>query len=145
MNIKRAIGFGIMMWVFIFAVFSIIMFLPFLEGKTTWQYVIYWVVLIPMVLLATKWYFKADPPAMKKGFLLGVIGLVVGSILDLAITVPLFISQGISYGEGLAELYGNWQILVSFGLFLVLCTYAGWEFDATFTKMDQGMEENKMN
>lgn len=145
MNLKRAIGFGVMMWVLIFVAFSIIMFLPFLAGKTTWQYVIYWILFIPIALLTTKWYFKADPPTTKKGFMLGVIGLVVGSILDLVITIPLFISQGRSYAEGLAEFYGNWEILVSFGLFVVICTYAGWEFDGTFSKMNQKMEENKIS
>ncbi len=134
MNIKRALGFGVMMWILIFVAVSIIMFLPFLEGREVLPYLIYWVVLVPMVLFSAKWYFRVDPPTLKKGFFLGVIGVLVGTVLDLIITIPLFIAQDISYAEGLKEFYGIWPFWVSLAWFILLCAYAGWEFDGTFSK-----------
>ncbi|MBI4993261.1 MAG: hypothetical protein HZC26_03980 [Candidatus Magasanikbacteria bacterium] len=89
----------------------------------------WWILEIPVVLLLAKWYFKADPPTAKKGFLLGLIGLVVSMTLDAVITVPLFVK---SY----AAFYGSWQLWVGLVEILILCVLAGWEFDKTFTKQD---------
>ena len=79
------------------------------------------------VLLMSKWYFKMDPPTIKKGFLLGVIGLVFGTFLDIVIIVPFFVK---SY----AVFYTNWLMYVGFVWTIILTTYAGYEFDATFSK-----------
>ena len=87
----------------------------------------FWILLIPLALLLSKWYFKTDPPTAKKGFILGLVGLVVGNILDLIITVPLFVKSYEVY-------YTNVFIYVGFLELLVITTYAGYEFDSTFTK-----------
>ena len=97
------------------------------------QYVIYWILLVPVTLLSAKWYFKEDSPTLKKGLLLGLIGLAVGIVLDLIITVPLFIK---SY----SEFYSQWELYVGFAIFLLVCMYAGFEFDATYTK-DKSVKE----
>ena len=138
MNFKRTLLFGVLMWVFIFIIISILMFLPFLQGKEMTQNVVYWVLLIPLTLLLAKWYFKMDPPTLKKGFLLGVAGLVVGTILDLAITVPLFVGpqQG-GYVAGLNVFYTAWEMYVGFAILLASTTFAGFEFDGTFTKQSK--------
>lgn len=130
MNIKRLLGFGVMLWILIFIVWSILIFLPFLEGKDAAQYIIYWVLLIPIVLLLAKWYFKEDPPTWRKGLVLGVAGIVVGTVLDLIITVPLFIK---SY----SQFYGNWMLWLGFLITIILCILAGAEFDKTFTKPER--------
>lgn len=130
MNIKRAVGFGAMLWILIFVLLSILLFLPFLEGRTLAVHVIFWIFLIPIVLLLAKWYFKADPPTMKKGFFLGIIGVIVGIILDLIITVPLFIK---SYDV----FFTDWMLWFSLVEVVVLTTFAGFEFDKTFTKMER--------
>jgi len=130
MKIKRAIGFGVMLWLAAFVVISIL-------------YQIVWLVLeIPVVLLLAKWYFKLDPPTIKKGLLLGLIGLLTSTILDLIITIPLFVSPQ-SY-RPLSEFFLDWKILVSFGLVLLLTTYAGYEFDATYTKKDESENKNEL-
>ncbi|MBU2542635.1 hypothetical protein KJ785_03685 [Patescibacteria group bacterium] len=135
MNIKRAIIFGIGVWIAAFVIISILMFTPWFKDSQTRAQVTWWILEIPAVLLLAKWYFKMDPPTIKKGFLLGVIGLVVGIILDSVITVPLFVK---SY----TVFFGNWLMYVGFVWGIVLTTYAGYEFDATYSKPNL-TEENK--
>lgn len=129
MNIKRAIGFGVMLWILIFVEVTIVMFIPALQDKVLTQHIIHWIVLIPMVLLLAKWYFKADPPTLKKGFFLGLIGLAVGIILDLLITIPLFVKD---YG-----FFADWKLWVGMAEAILLTTFAGFEFDKTFTKKEK--------
>ena len=127
MNTKRAIIFGISVWIAAFVIISILMFTPWFKDSQTRVQVAWWVLEIPAVLLLAKWYFKMDPPTVKKGFLLGVIGLVVGTVLDMIITVPLFVK---SY----SIFYTNWLMYIGFVWGIILTTYAGYEFDATFSK-----------
>ncbi|MBT3539395.1 hypothetical protein HOF40_04190 [Candidatus Parcubacteria bacterium] len=126
MKIKRAIAFGVMLWVGIFAIISILMFTPSLQDKDFYQFLILWILLIPLVLLLAKWYFREDSPTTKKGFLLGIIGVLVGTVLDIAITVPLFVK---SY----SVFYSNVFMYIGIAEGILLATYAGFEFDATYT------------
>lgn len=87
----------------------------------------WWILEIPVVFLLAKWYFKADPPTVKKGFLLGIVGLVISVALDAVITVPLFVK---SY----SAFYGSWQLWVGLVEVVILSVLAGGEFDKTFTK-----------
>lgn len=134
MNIKRAIGFGIMFWVLAFVVISILMFSPWFKDGEMRQNITWWILEIPITLLLAKWYFKKVTPTAKNGLVLGVLGLITGSILDAAITVPLFVK---SY----SLFFGNWLMYVGYGIVLLLCIYAGYEFDATFTKPTESVEE----
>jgi len=134
MNYKRAIGFGVISWVFIFVLISILIFVPLLKEKGILMYIAYWILFIPLILLLAKWYFKKDSPTFKKGFLLGIIGLFVGSVLDLLITIPLFISQQSEHP--FVDFYTDWRLYIGFLLFLILTTYAGYEFDRTYTERD---------
>ncbi len=127
MNYKRALIFGIGVWVAAFVTISIFMFAPWFKESQLRIQIAWWLIEIPAVLLLAKWYFKMDPPTIKKGFLLGVIGLVVGTVLDMVITVPFFVK---SY----AVFYTNWLMYVGFVWGIVLTTYAGFEFDATYSK-----------
>lgn len=128
---------GIVVWCLIFATLSVLMFTPFLKDKVMVQYGIFWFLLIPMVLLASKWYFKMDPPNMMKGLCLGLIFIGVSLILDIVFTVPFFVK---SY----AKFFGDWKLYVGFGEILLLCIYAGWEFDDTYTKPESSVKpENK--
>ncbi|OGH69935.1 MAG: hypothetical protein A3C90_00430 [Candidatus Magasanikbacteria bacterium RIFCSPHIGHO2_02_FULL_51_14] len=140
MKLPRAIAFGIIMWILIFVILSIIMFTPTLKDKTLAQNIIFWILLIPVTLFAAKWYFKQDAPSVKKGFWLGIIGLLSASVLDLIITIPLFIAQGRSYAVALQEFYGNWMTWVGLLEFVLLCVVAGYEFDKTFTKHESKHE-----
>ncbi len=135
MKLKRAFLFGTMVWVAAFVVISVLMFTPWFKDSQTRIQAGWWILEVPAVLLMAKWYFKMDPPTIKKGFLLGVLGLIVGVILDAVITVPFFVK---SY----AVFYTNWLMYVGFVWGIILTTYAGYEFDATFSKPNL-TEENK--
>lgn len=137
MKHKRAVITGIILWLLIFVVLSILMFTPFLKDKTMIQYIIFWILLAPMTLLSAKWYFKMDPPNLKKGLCLGLIILGVSTVLDLVVTVPVFVK---SY----STFFSDWKLYFGLSEILLLCIYAGWEFDGTYTKLDTSVKtENK--
>jgi len=50
-------------------------------------------------------------------------------VLDLIITVPLFVKSYVVY-------YGDWRLWVGLIEAVVLCVIAGWEFDATYSKKE---------
>ncbi len=127
MNFKRALGYAILLWVIIFAVISILMFLPWFKDSSLRVNIVWYILAIPVILLWAKAYFKMDAPTTKKGFLLGVVALVVVIILDMVITVPLFVGDYALY-------FGDWLLYIGFVELLLLTTYAGYEFDATYTK-----------
>ncbi|MBI5222403.1 MAG: hypothetical protein HY980_02815 [Candidatus Magasanikbacteria bacterium] len=127
MKLPRAVIFGATLWIAAFVVISIVMFTPWFKENMLRVMVVWWILEIPVVFLLAKWYFKADPPTIKKGLLLGLIGLVVSMALDAVITVPLFVK---SY----AAFYGDWKVWFGLIEVLILCVLAGGEFDKTFTK-----------
>ena len=133
MNYKRALGFGILLWVFVFVIISILIFMPFFKDSSMRVNIAWWVIQIPLVLLMAKWYFKQKQPSLKEGFYLGLIALVIGAILDAVITVPLFIK---SY----SGFFGNWEMYVGYAELLLLTTLAGWEFDGPVAKIDKNQE-----
>ncbi len=122
MNYKRAIGFGILLWVFIFVIYSILIFIPALKEQKLTQNIIFWVLNVPLTLSLAKWYFIKDVPNIKKGLYLGLIGLAVGTILDLIITVPFFIKSYTAF-------YSEWMLYFGYIETLLLCIFAGAEFD----------------
>ena len=126
MKHKRAIVAGIVVWFFIFVVLSILMFAPFLKEKDMVRYFVFWALLIPITLLSAKWYFRMDPPNLKKGLCLGLIILGMATFLDLIITVPFFVKSYVNF-------FGNWKLYVGLSEVVLLCAYAGWEFDKTYT------------
>ncbi|MFH1292046.1 MAG: hypothetical protein ABIH87_02520 [bacterium] len=130
MNIKRALGFGVLLWIFIFVLWSIMIFLPYLNDHETIQYFIWWAVEIPLVLIMAKWYFKQKRPSLKQGFFLGLIVITIGVILDVTITVPLFVK---SY----SKFYGDWRLLLGIVEMLALTTLSGWEFDGPVANLDK--------
>ena len=102
MNLKRAILTGILLWVLIFFEVSILMFGFSLDGATL--YMVHYIIMIFFVSIIGWTYFKKVKPSLKEGFILGVIYVVVGTILDLIITIPLFVKD---YGA----FFNNWLIL----------------------------------
>lgn len=107
MNLKRAILFGALLWVLIFVWWSILMFVPGLTE--TIQYIIHFVLLIIAAsYIASRYYKKKDKV---NGFLLGLVFLVTGIILDAVITVPLFT---IPQGTGYLDFFFNPLMLVGY-------------------------------
>ena len=94
MKTLRAILLGVLLWVLIFVEISITMVGLKFPDMTVW--VIHYLFLIPFGILCARLYYKSRDKI--NGFLLGIVLLVVGAILDLIITVPFFIiPQGGSY------------------------------------------------
>lgn len=127
MKYTRALLFGVFLWAFVYIAISILMFVPGIKDQTFFQYLILWVLFIPFVLFIAKWYFQMDEPTTKKGFMLGVIALLVSLALDCLITVPLFVKSYSVY-------FSNNYLYIGLLEVLFLTTYAGYEFDATYTK-----------
>jgi len=129
MNIKRSLGFALLVYVFSFIAYMAIQLGFNVEEFALREYIVFWIVLVPVVLLSAKWYFKMDAPTTKKGFMLGIDVIVVGIILDVIMAFA-----GGSAQETLSMMYQNWMFIASLGEVLLLTTFAGFEFDGTYTK-----------
>jgi len=90
MKFLRALGIGILFWIIIFIEISITMIGLGLNDLTT--YIIHYIVIIPIAFFCAWLYYKGERESKRtNGFLVGLLFVVVGIILDLIITVPLFI------------------------------------------------------
>lgn len=127
MNFKRALGYAVLLWFIIFVVISIVMFLPWFKDSQLRIMAAWWALEIPIVLLWAKAYFKVETPTWKKGLYLGVAALIVSVVLDVIITVPLFVKSYAAY-------FGSWMLYVGYLELLILTALAGAEFDATYSK-----------
>jgi len=86
MRCLRAILVGVLLWILVFveiSIFQIGLELTGLFGK-----ILHYILLIPIGILGAWIYYKSGDKL--NGFLLGIIMLVVGIVLDLIITVPFF-------------------------------------------------------
>ncbi len=102
MKTLRAVLSGALIWVLIFVEISITMIgfkLPEL-----WTWIAHYILLIPIVFFCAWLYYESGDRA--NGLILGLLFLAVGIILDLIVTVPLFIMlQGSSYATYFSNLY----------------------------------------
>lgn len=138
LNTKRAIGFGLIVYALSFVLYLITAAFfeidPY-EMPGTGVYAISWLLMIPLVLIPAKWYFKKDEPTTKKGFWLGVMTIIVAFVVDgIFILMALLAGQDLS---GFEVLYTDWRFWVSIVEIIALCTYAGYEFDKTYTAPDK--------
>lgn len=114
MNLKRAILFGIVLWVLVFFEISILMF-GFKLTETT-LFLIHYILLIPLVILTSRFYFKKSKRNVSEGFSLGIIFVLTGLVLDAIITVPLFVKD-YSFFLDINLLIGLIEIIVITTLF----------------------------
>ncbi|MBT3419206.1 MAG: hypothetical protein HN726_02435 [Candidatus Magasanikbacteria bacterium] len=137
MKLSRTLAFGVMLWISIFVLYSILLSLPFLGGRDVLLHVVFWILLIPIVIGLTKWYFKAGEPRISRGLVLGLSSIVIGVLLDVLITVPFFLvpqTQGGTFADGALLLFGDWKLYIGFVEVILLCLWAGFEFDKTFSR-----------
>ncbi|OGJ20849.1 hypothetical protein A3K73_07305 [Candidatus Pacearchaeota archaeon RBG_13_36_9] len=87
MNILRVILAGILLWVLIFVEISIFQIGLQITGVT--GSVIHYILLIPIGVFCAWFYYRGKDKT--NGFLLGLVMLIVGTILDLVVTMPLFL------------------------------------------------------
>ena len=115
MNTKKAILCGALLWVLIFFEVSILMFGFKLSMGTTAYYVLHYILLVILVVISSMIYFdkaKKSNSRIKEGLLLGIVFLVVGAILDSAITIPLFLNMDYSFFFSFEMLLSNILVLV---------------------------------
>jgi len=81
MNWKKAVGFGLVIWILMFVIVSVLMALKFYDQR--WQHIAVAVVsgIISFVLAA-----KVAPASVAKALSYGLVWVVVGLILDFLVT-----------------------------------------------------------
>jgi len=111
MKVLRALGFGALLWVFLFFEVSVLMFGLKLEQGSTNFLIIHYIAVTLLLGIASLLYFRGK--GIRAGFCEGVIAgflfLIAGLVLDSIITIPLFIlPAGGSYG---AFFLTSWMLL----------------------------------
>ena len=137
MNIKRAILFGIILYLVSFLIIGSLRILFGGYVSDTYAlplrvFVVAWIVYIPVLFFLTKWYFREVSPSVKHGFWLGIIAYLTTSFIDLVGFTSLRLAGQPT--EIYGYLYGDWKFWVTLAWGLVLCMLSGGEFDKTFTK-----------
>lgn len=116
----RALSIGVLVWVLIFIEISITMIGLKLSETAVW--VAHYFVLIPIAILCSWLYYKNKDSI--NGFVLGIVFLIVGIVLDMIVTVPLFIiPQGGGYGTYFSNMFmlsGFLELIVLVGIYDLL-------------------------
>lgn len=121
MKILRAILIGIILWALIFVEWTILIFTPFLKDLGNWQWLIHYILLIPIVLFGASYYYKSKDKV--NGLVLGLVMLITGVILDAIITIPFFIMPN---GGSYAGFFLSPYLLVGLIEFLLI-TWIYWK------------------
>ena len=93
MNIKKAILYGILLWVLVFFEVSILMFGFNIQIPSSLYYITHMPIFAIIIAFVSLLYFKKEKSGLKNGFLLSLAFLATGIVLDSVITVPLFIKD----------------------------------------------------
>lgn len=107
MKILKAVLLGLLLWVLVFVEISITMIGLKLSEINVW--LIHYIALIPFTILCAWLYYKKKDKT--NGFLLGLVILIIGIILDIIITVPLFIMP---QDGGYQDYFLNVYLLIGF-------------------------------
>lgn len=120
-NYKSATLWAVIFWALIFAGISVLMFTPALAGKQGTQGALEVLVLVPAVILfSSHMYLKGvKNPTVIEGLMLGAYFVIIATVLDILITIPLFVK---SY----SALYGNWAVWVGFFETVLFSAAAGY-------------------
>ncbi len=141
--IGRACGFSILLYSALFVLFALLSVFFKVDPSAMpndiplVQCIIYWIVLIPLVLVFSKWYFRKFQPSFKRGLILGIFTLVIFYILDATMLV-LSVPNGGGW-DLLKTMYTDWKFYIGIVLVLATTSYAGFEFDRTYTFDEKGL------
>ncbi len=135
MNLRRALGFALALYILSFLGFFVTLLLPGEQSLTEVPplatFVIGWIINIPVVLLLAKWYFKKVTPTVRAGLHLGIVAIVVSLLLDgISILGTYMAGQPL---DTFVALYSDWKLYATVIEIIGLTMYAGYEFDATYT------------
>lgn len=133
MNCKRAISFGVLLYAATFILFWLLSLFPFFDpySMSLGTYAVVWIINIPLVLVLAKWFYKKEQPTVKNGFFLGITAIFVGLAFD-----ALFIGMAMLAGEPtdmFKAMYSSWMFYVTILEVILLTTFAGGEFDGTYS------------
>ncbi len=119
MKLLKAILLGALLWVLIFFEVSILMFGFGFKGTETIYYLIHYIALALFVIFISLIYFKDKKIKYSKleGLFLGIIVMLISTILDALITVPLFIKD--------YSFFLKLEVIISTLLILILTTLIG--------------------
>ena len=93
MKTWRAIGTGALLWVLIFVEVSILMFgFGLITASSTYS-IIHYILLTILTVICVLIYFRKVKVSFTEGVLLGLVMLATGILLDVIITVPLFVKN----------------------------------------------------
>lgn len=93
MNLKRAVIFGVIIWVVIFFEVCILIFGFRLTRGSSFYNVWHFSLAGIIVAIASWFYFEKAKKNLENGILAGIIFMITGCVLDAIITVPLFIKN----------------------------------------------------
>jgi len=112
MKLLRAVISGIILWVLIFFEVSILMFGFGLEEGFGY-YIVHYILLALFAVLVSLIYFRGKKvkAGWWNGFLLGIVLIITGIILDILITVSLFVND-YNFFDDIYLWYGYAEILV---------------------------------
>lgn len=117
-NWKSATMWAIISWVFAFVAISMIMFAPALVGDIPTQNALELLILPIIAYFAAHMALKDEKTGASDGFKLGIYFVIIGTVLDLLITVPLFTK---SY-----DFFRNWMLWAGYAEGIIFCTLAGY-------------------
>ena len=117
MRCGKAVWLGILLWIFIFIEISITKIAFGLSDLAVWT--IHYLLLIPFAVFIASKYYKCKDRV--NGFVLGLVMVVVGAILDALITVPFFMNGYYSiYFSQPTLLVGFFEVIVIAGVYDIL-------------------------
>ena len=98
MRTNRVIWVSILFWILIFVEVSVLMALFGLDNNSNIysltsiiQKIIHFILLIPITYLACKIYYQKKDNL--NGYVFGLLMILIGNILDILITIPLFVKS----------------------------------------------------
>jgi len=120
MKLTRAITFGILIWIIGVSLFAFSYYVPMLENAEQQANIWLSIVVVPIVWLGAKLYYKNG--VYTHGLITGLVFFTISAILDALITVPFTIlPYGGSYYDFFVD-FGFWFI----GLEFILTTMVYW-------------------
>ena len=124
MKITRALLSGAFVWIMIFALFTIMSFIPVIKDSKLQQDMLVFIFLIPFAMAGAAFYYKKG--SQTNGLIIGSIMVAISLTLDALITVPyVIVPQGGSYAsfftdpfmaiigvEFIATVYFYWKVKI---------------------------------
>ncbi|MEP3372479.1 MAG: DUF5367 family protein [Maribacter dokdonensis] len=120
MKLTRAITFGILIWIIGVSLYAFSYYVPMLENAEQQANIWLSIVVVPIVWLGAKLYYKNG--VHTHGLITGLVFFTISAILDALITVPFTIlPYGGSYNDFFVD-FGFWFI----GLEFIITTMVYW-------------------